>query len=506
MDGITSLLARARKAGVLVEVDGDNLRIEGGPDNRSLAAELLRRKAEILPHLAGEPPVDELPQATPRMAPVMRCFADVEAEPVRWLWPGRIAIGKLTLVSGDPGLGKSFLTVDLAARVSMGTNWPDGTPAPRGSVIFLNAEDDAADTIRPRLDAAGADVAKVWTLDATARRDEEGEYERGVDLAADLDVLEAAFLRAPDCRLLIVDPISAYCGRTDSHKNAEVRSLLRPLGDLAAKHNVAIVAISHLRKGDGAAIYRSMGSMAFTAAARAAFAVCRDPDDDGRRLFLPVKNNLGDDSGGLGYRLIGEGTTPAVVWDAEPETRTADDIMTEASARRSAGNQGAEADALLQELLADGGKPSREILEAAREHGISEKGMRKAYADAGGKPRKAGMNRGWIWDWPANWITPAEASWGVAAEDAAEDARDRETAIFGKTPCFSEDSRKQSANGHLRETAATNATPAGIFESLKAWNEHPSAATDADDLRPTSSSNATLKAPGWTVVEVEADQ
>jgi len=247
--------------------------------------------------------------SAPAGGPVMVSLADVEAKPVRWLWPSRIALGKLTLLVGDPKVGKSFITLDLAARVSRGDGWPDCpacTSAP-GGVVLLSAEDDLGDTIRPRLDAAGADVSRIKALVAVKRFDFKagGERQCFFDLSEDLAAMEQAILDVPDCRLVVIDPITAYLGAADSHKNAEIRGLLAPLSEIASRRRVAIVAVTHLRKGEGRAMYRAIGSIAFTAAARAVFSVSKDKDDPTgqRRLVLPVGNNLGNDTTGLAYRL-----------------------------------------------------------------------------------------------------------------------------------------------------------------------------------------------------------
>jgi putative DNA primase/helicase len=234
--------------------------------------------------------------------------ADVPKVDVAWLWPGRIALGKVTLLAGDPGLGKSFVTLDIAARVSRGAQWPGQcTPlAPReaillaereehtpASVVLLSAEDDVADTIRPRLEAHAADCERIHVVRSVAARDADSSYRRSFDLSRDLSHLESLFDRLPDCRLLVIDPVSAYLGRNIENTNSEVRGLLGPLAALAAERNLAVLAVTHLRKEEGAAMYRTMGSMAFIAAARAAWIVCKDKDDPRRRLLLPVKKQPG---------------------------------------------------------------------------------------------------------------------------------------------------------------------------------------------------------------------
>ncbi len=189
--------------------------------------------------------------------PSIICASDVEPEEVQWLWPGRIALGKLTLIAGDPGLGKSFLTCDIAARVSQGLSWPDKSPAlpTPAEVLFLSAEDGLEDTIRPRLDASGADCARVHFLKGVSVPkvvhgvgEAEDRKIRMFGLHQDLEVLEKALEMLQNCKLVIIDPISAYMGDTDSHKNSDVRSILGPLSDLATKYGVAVVAVSHLNK------------------------------------------------------------------------------------------------------------------------------------------------------------------------------------------------------------------------------------------------------------------
>ncbi len=128
---------------------------------------------------------------------------------------------------------------------------------------------------------------------------------------------------------MVIDPISAYLPGIDSHKNAEVRAVLAPLAEVAAKHDVAVVAVTHLRKGAGAAMYRAMGSLAFVAAARAVFAVAKDRSDPVRRLMVPIKCNLATDTMGLAYALMPSDVpdVPTVVWSADPVTVTADDVL-----------------------------------------------------------------------------------------------------------------------------------------------------------------------------------
>jgi hypothetical protein len=327
--------------------------------------------------------------------PIMRRLSDVAPQPIRWLWQPRIALGKLTLICGDPGLGKSFLTLDLSARVTRGTPWPDNMSGPGccGSVVLMNAEDDVADTIRPRLDAAGADVSRVIALEGVQIHG--GQSQRSVTLA-DLDAIEGAIHELPDCRLVIVDPVSAYLAGIDSHKNSDTRALLAPLAALASKHAVAVVMITHLSKTGGArAMYRAMGSLAFIAAARAAYLVSEDKADPARRLFLPLKNNLGDDRNGLAYRLI----DGAVAWEPDTITTTADDALAAEADREGGQGVRAECKEWLRDLLAGGPIPVKDAEAQAKAAGFSAGTLRRAREELPIKVYAApGVRAGpWLW-------------------------------------------------------------------------------------------------------------
>jgi len=339
--------------------------------------------SEVFGLWAATPPLPTT--TTPLMShrPVLVRLSDVQPELVRWLWPGRIAMGKLTLLCGDPGLGKSFITLDLAARTSCGSPWPDLPllPNTKGGVILLSAEDDLADTIRPRLDAAGADAAQIVAIQAVRRIQGDGatqvEY---FDLTQDLPALEAAIQQTTGCRMVIIDPLTAYLGKTDSHNNAEVRAILARLFDLAARHGVAVLAVTHLNKANSLpAIYREMGSLAFVAAARAVWAVVRDENDETgrRRFFVPIKNNLGTDETGLAYALESVGQAAHVAWESEPVNVRADDALN-GGGRKAAIREDAS-QFVIDTLNANGGDMlSEELSEAAEAHGISKITLRRA--------------------------------------------------------------------------------------------------------------------------------
>ena len=357
-----------------------------------------------------------------RSTPNIVRLADVKPTAVQWLWPGRFALGKLSLLVGDPGLGKSFLTLDIAARVSRGAAWPDAPnePNPAGGVVLISAEDDLADTIRPRLDAAGACIERINALESVNRGH---ATDAAFCLQRDLPALEQAVEATPGCRLVVIDPITSYLGSTDSHKNAEIRAVLKPLGDFAARHRLAVIVISHLNKSAGTpAMYRTMGSLAFTAAARAVWCVTKDKSDERRRLVLPVKNNLGTDDSGLAYRLetLSADGMPVVAWEAEPVRQSADDAL---AAERDDEGGGALAEAMdwLRHLLqANGGQlESGKIKAMAKSDGIAERTLRRAKDSLGVEAKPGRFGGPWAWTLPNAEPEPAaetRQSWPTAPE------------------------------------------------------------------------------------------
>lgn len=334
------------------------------------------------------------------------CLADVQPEPVRWLWPGRFALGKLSLIAGEPGLGKSFLTLDMAARVSRDDGWPcdKGTTSTAGGVVLLSAEDDINDTIVPRLIEARADRSRIQAMRALY------QPMPGLGIGIEKPVpfsllehvpqLEELIRRAAPCRLVVVDPVSAFLGKTDSHNNSEVRGVLAPLSEMAARTGVAVVAVTHLNKGQGSALNRVIGSIAFTAAARAAYVITRDEDEPARRLMLPAKNNLGRDQDGLAYRLEGD-PIAHIEWEAMPVAMSADEAVgagfrtrgPEPDARK-------DAEAWLLDYLAAGPRPASDVFDAARTDGHSKMTIKRAKTVLGVQSSKERFDGPWMWILP----------------------------------------------------------------------------------------------------------
>jgi hypothetical protein len=349
---------------------------------------------------------------------ILTPLSEIEARPLEWLWPDRIPLGKVALMAGDPSLGKSLVTLDVAARVSRGLAWPDAPLEPRragaGSVILLSAEDDPADTIKPRLLAAGADTAKVSVLRGMKYDDgREGHF----SLAADLDKLARELEKLPDVRLIIIDPVSAYMGRTDSHVNAAVRAMLAPLSDLAARRGVAVVLVTHLSKGlGGKAMHRAIGSIAFVGLARAAWHFAADPSDPERRLMLPVKMNLGKTPAGLAYRvetacLDGLGHVPRVAWQAGSVTMTADELLADEAAGDQSRGARQEAADWLKDVLACGPVGANEIKKRANEDGIALRTLVRAKKSLDVRAARDGPDGCWTCQLPDGAaLSPQEAA------------------------------------------------------------------------------------------------
>ena len=356
-----------------------------------------------------EPTVVQQPHQTARARAgslVTRRMSDINPKPVSWLWPGRIARGKVSIIAGNSGLGKSQTTASMAATITTGGLWPvDRSQCTPGDVIFLSAEDDPADTLRPRLEAAGANLQRVHVMDAVivGYTGEGQQQNRAFSLQADVAALSAKLAELGDVAAVVIDPITAYLGDVDSHRNAEVRSLLTPLSELAAKHDTAIIGVSHLNKSAGTeAMMRVTGSLAFVAAARAAYLVAQDPENPARRLFLPMKNNIGPDSTGLAFRIeaatiqssAGPLETSQVVWDSDPVTTTADEAMrTQVTEHGSALR---EAEEWLQEALSEP-TPQTVFSSRAEEAGIKKKTLNRASQSLRVVKEKIGMTGGWVW-------------------------------------------------------------------------------------------------------------
>jgi len=326
-------------------------------------------------------------------------LSEVEPERVTWLWSGRIPLGKLTVMDGDPGQGKSTIALDLAARVTRGWTMPDGDGgcAPAG-VVILSGEDGLADTIVPRLMVAGADLDRVVALNSCPNR--EGEGEHPPVLPDDLPFIRAAIARVK-AQLVVIDPLMAYLsGDTNSHKDQDIRRVLFQVATLAEETGAAVLVVRHLNKTSGSpAIYRGGGSIGIIGAARSGLLVASDPDDDTHKVLACTKSNLSSPPESLGFHLEAtEGGAARVVWDGTSAyTASALLAVPDTDEERHAID---DAKDFLVTALCEGPVAGSQIIAEARGAGISERTLKRAKAALGVTSRKGSMTGPWVWSLP----------------------------------------------------------------------------------------------------------
>jgi AAA domain len=338
--------------------------------------------------------------------------SDVKPEKVTWLWQDRLPRGKISLIDGDPGLGKSTVLLDLAARISNGAAMPDGARLDRpGSVLILSAEDGVADTMVPRLYAARADLDRIVIATSVEQAD---CRTRPVVLPDDFERLREMILDY-EVGLMIIDPLMAFLsGRVDSHKDQDVRAVLHQMKEIAEKTNAAMILCRHLTKSGGAnPLYRGGGSIAILAAARVAWLVGPDPDTDGmcesdpegtspRRIIATSKSNVGKTPKALAYRvgIDREWDCSRAIWEGTTDHRASDlaaAVPADSSERGALG----EAKQFLLEALRNGAQLSKDIEAEAHAYGIETRTLRRARERLGVKAMKEKKAKGqWLWVLP----------------------------------------------------------------------------------------------------------
>lgn len=358
----------------------------------------------------------------------------VEPQSVQWLWPGRVPFGKLTLLEGDPGLGKSTVTLDLAARLSRGQSLPGGSPCQPATALFVSYEDGVADTIVPRLRAAGADLSRILTIEGVSYG---ATPEHIIRIPDDVIALGERIV-AHDARLVVIDPLgAAISGQHDSYKDAEVRSALAPLARIADETGAAVVLVRHLTKGGASrAIAAGGGSIGIAGAARAVLAVHTDPSDPTRRVLAMVKNNLAPLAPSLGFSLADDGHGFAKVeWLGESD-HTAEALNAARANAGPADGSENEVDAWLREVLSEGPRDRKDVHRLARDAGFHERTVERARGRirATTKVTGFGANRSSTWSLGeaiANGASlPSIASYGSNGRDGsngATPARERRT-------------------------------------------------------------------------------
>ncbi len=313
----------------------------------------------------------------PNKIPQVVTRATVQPEPVSWLWEPYVPRRKLTLVEGDPGMGKTWFMLQIAASLSQGYGLPGQEGTLQGKhnhgqpVLYLSTEDGLADTLRPRLDAAGADCTKIHAL--TGWRTQDGEtVTTGSSTLADLPVIKAAMAEYHPA-LVIIDPLQAYLGaKTDMYRANEVRPLLAELVLVAEQYDCAIVCVRHLSKHlQSRAMYRGLGSIDCTAAARSVLLVGEEPSSEGEggrsSESAPARCVLAQSKCSLapkGLSLVFELRDGRFYWGGQSHI-TADDMVKglQPTARRDTEVQKAEE--WLRTHLCRGQRPAKEGYEAA---------------------------------------------------------------------------------------------------------------------------------------------
>jgi putative DNA primase/helicase len=330
---------------------------------------------------------------------------------IEWLWPERFALGKLGLIGGFPDVGKSQLVAYFASAISNGGDWPchEGQ-APRGDVLLFCTEDDAADTVIPRLIAAGANRDRVHLVPMV--RTKSGS-ELVFSIVHHLPILRQKLEELPDVKLIVIDPLAAHLGigQVNTSRGADIRATLTPLVQIAQEKRISTVGIMHFNKSQNVtnAMLRISDSLAFVAQARHCYVAVEDDETEGRFYFVRAKNNLGPRARqALAYTIstnpiatdeLGEIRAPYVVWDIKyVEGKAADMIDQALGARNGRPVKTEDAVEFIRSELTAGSLPSERLFELGRKEGFSERTLNRAKREAGAISRKTGLDGGWIWE------------------------------------------------------------------------------------------------------------
>jgi len=370
-----------------------------------LSPEEQRKYAEIKGTAGPEPAAEPTRKTEPKkeksslIIPSLLPLSEVQPEEVSFLWDPYIPLGKLTLLEGDPGLGKTFLSLNICTAISKG--WPlpgvDGRPGDAlklGNVLFMSAEDAPADTLAPRLEKMGADRSRIILL--TGWKVDETEEEDRTFTLQDANVLRAALEQVKPA-LVVVDPLQGYIGAIDFHRANETRPVLSALGKLADEFQCAVLAIRHLSKGNGKALYRGLGSIDFTAAARSVMLVGQDPDS-GKKALVHVKSSCAQNGPALGFEIDND---LGFVWSGLSDA-TADDLLANPMPPENRRDTLLEdVKTCLREVLAEGIVKADVVLsDVKQETGAGTRTIYAAKSELGVKSER--RRDGWYWYIPAS--------------------------------------------------------------------------------------------------------
>jgi hypothetical protein len=375
--------------------------------------------------------------------------SEIQPEHVEWLWDGRIPLGKITILDGDPGLGKSALTLDITARITKGSPMPDGSAGVKGGVLVLNAEDDEADTIVPRLIAMDADLSQVRIMKTIPGSD----GERQPEIPGDLSAVERA-ANSVHAKLIIIDPLMAFlASTTNSFRDQDIRRALAPLAIMCQRARAAALVVRHLNKNtEGNALYRGGGSIGIIGAARSGLLVARDPDDESgsSRILASTKSNLGPSTVSLRYSIQPHGMSIKVCWSGESAHHAAALLAVPGGEEgRTAVDEACE---FLRTILEDGAMSAKDALRKGDAAGFGDRTIKRAKAIIGIKARRQGFGAGstWVWELP-----PKSAKDGTIRPKSANPEK---LASFGQAtdskPIESTSSPKSASEKELAPFAA----------------------------------------------------
>ena len=302
---------------------------------------------------------------------------DIEVEAISWLWYPFIPYGKVTIIQGDPGEGKTTIVLQIIARLTKGESIINENANPPINVIYQTAEDGLSDTIKPRLLAANADCSKVLVID-----------DKDTPLTMRDIRLEKAIAET-SAKLVVLDPIQGFLGAdVDMHRANEIRPIMKHIAELAGKYKCAVILIGHMNKCSvGKSAYRGLGSIDFQAAARSVLIVGRIKDEPETRVVCQTKSSLAPEAKAVAFRLSEEN---GFEWIGEYDV-TADDLLS----GTAKGSKKQAAMDFLEKVLADGQMPQSVIMELAKQKGISEKTLRNAKEELGVKSKR--VNNQWYW-------------------------------------------------------------------------------------------------------------
>lgn len=340
---------------------------------------------------------------------IVHRLADVERENVTWMWQGFLPHKKLVIVDGMPGVGKSTLTADIAAKVSTGATFPCGTENRARGVLFLAVEDGVADTIRPRVEAAGGDVERVYAMSGVEIQGQES----APDLSKHIEIIRNLVIEH-DIGLIIIDPIMALLGaNVDSYRDQDVRSITTPLARLAEELDVIVLVVRHPNKSISSnALMRGGGSMAFIGAARVGWVVGKDPSDESRRILAIAKSNLAMMADSLQFQLVTDEQFGCARIEWLGKSMVSADILY-SEPNQDERNQTDEAMEWLQDFLGDSEIDSKVAKQKAGDAGISEKALRRAREKLDVRVIRRGKGKEHVTTWLLAPHTPTDAPLNV---------------------------------------------------------------------------------------------